>query len=341
MATKAQKKKSPKKAPKRGKTTRKATGKTVSRKASKKKVAKTTRTKAGKKAKKKATSTGRRTKAPKKGSKRTGSASKPASKRFKSATLVEQSHQIYCEAQMLRSVVSALSGSSSRPMSVEDRARRNALSESFCLHFRTLLDFLWEGRAGKKEAVARDFFATPRRWKPAKPKDYRDLKKRLAKEINALTTTRYSDLEIEEWPYRRIFDEIFVDIDRFQSTAPAENLHGCWRERPIAAVSADGARSSTVAGTGPGDAPKPEVESDAAQPGFAERDFNEPEAARPAPAVAAGSLFSGPESLRPAWSSTTGDEEEQDQEERDEAQTEESKEPVFTRGFSLLGSDED
>jgi len=105
----------------------------------------------------------------------------------------------------------ALKLSCGEPQNDFDAARKNCYLESFVLHFRNLVDFLYEPRNAKPDDIlAIDFFPDPNAWKtirPAKTAEILDAETRVNKLAVHLTYDRqvlppnwgtsklYSDLE--------------------------------------------------------------------------------------------------------------------------------------------------
>lgn len=92
------------------------------------------------------------------------------------------------EYQMLMATAIELSNSS-HPQHV-----RNSLLESFTIHLRALVDFIWEPqRLRDDDAVASDFFNSPEKWlnvRPSFPDALEPARSRTGKEVAHLTYAR-------------------------------------------------------------------------------------------------------------------------------------------------------
>lgn len=71
---------------------------------------------------------------------------------------------------------------------------KNSLLESFTIHLRALIDFLWEAQKLREDdAVASDFFSSPDKWfqvQPKYPTALEPARSRTGKEVAHLTYTR-------------------------------------------------------------------------------------------------------------------------------------------------------
>ena len=108
----------------------------------------------------------------------------------------------------------------------------NAFIESFTIHARRLLYFLYAGNPKSDDVIADDFFPTSLKWKKARPGKTKILKKvhrRVAKEVAHLTYDRqYVTPEMKKWPFLQIARDIEVSFNEFLRIVPMELLGERW-----------------------------------------------------------------------------------------------------------------
>ena len=93
------------------------------------------------------------------------------------------------EVWMLEAVARRLAAlPADESLSDEDRPLKNALIESFALHFRNLASFLWPSEEPRPKDVVVGHFAPE--WLPAKPPGLDDLVRRVGRKVAHLTTYR-------------------------------------------------------------------------------------------------------------------------------------------------------
>ncbi len=103
----------------------------------------------------------------------------------------------------------------------------NALLESFNIHARGLLDFLWRDTARPDDMLACHYST---RWPALRPQTLPpvldDLNRRVGKEIAHLTYTRLKTPKPEDrpWNYPAIMSEMEKLLDAFLRTVPDECL---------------------------------------------------------------------------------------------------------------------
>jgi hypothetical protein len=101
---------------------------------------------------------------------------------------------------------------------IMDMAGRNADIESFGLHTRILVDFLYDQRGKETDAIARDYVNDPSAWQRARPKKPRDLKlvnERVGIEVAHLSYLRSAPSK--DWPYPKIWDALRSVLREFVS----------------------------------------------------------------------------------------------------------------------------
>ncbi len=109
----------------------------------------------------------------------------------------------------------------------EQRVIVNALLESFTIHTRSLLDFLYSpSRPKGDDVVAEDFFDDPKVWyrqRPAKSDLLKGVHKRVAKEVAHLTYARIGITpEAKQWQFNAIAVELVQVFQKFANLLPAD-----------------------------------------------------------------------------------------------------------------------
>ena len=133
--------------------------------------------------------------------------------------LIKATEHLKYEYSMLLAVTEALSAGL-----VLNQFLKNALLESFAIHFRALVDFLYRpANARSDDMAAEDFFDDQARWSEVRPTISPILdrgRRRAHKEIAHLTYARLAITESEKgWPFREITTEIRSLMDLFQETS--------------------------------------------------------------------------------------------------------------------------
>lgn len=104
----------------------------------------------------------------------------------------------------------------------------NALLESFAIHLRALIDFLWERDVKPDDALAKDFFETPNQWqemRPVIPAVFSSVRKRVGKEIAHITYARlHVEPEAKPWPITEMAQEMHAALAIFIDYADAALL---------------------------------------------------------------------------------------------------------------------
>jgi hypothetical protein len=151
----------------------------------------------------------------------------PARKQRTVEELKEASNHLHYEAWMLTSLASGLASGIAGQGPVA-----NALLESFVIHVRALMDFLYAEAPQSDDVVAEDYFANPDEWRRERPL-LQDLlaqaKRRAGKEIAHLTYARLDVTpETKPWPFIQIAEEITAVLNVFLANVPNENLGSQW-----------------------------------------------------------------------------------------------------------------
>ncbi len=114
----------------------------------------------------------------------------------------------------------------------EQTVIHNAMVESFTIHTRALLDFLYSREPHDDDVIAEDFFGDPEQWLKTR-RDKTELlgqvHRRVAKEIAHLTYVR-QDITPEEkgWRFLEIANQLKHVIDEFLTEIPRDLLGKRW-----------------------------------------------------------------------------------------------------------------
>ena len=137
------------------------------------------------------------------------------------------SNHLYYEIWMLTSLASIMASRITGEV-----VKNNAFIESFTIHARGLLYFLYAGDPQPNDVIADDFFPTSQEWKEARPGKTQILKKvhrRVAKEVAHLTYDRqYVTPEMKGWPFLQIAKDIKVALNEFLRIVPEKLLGPRW-----------------------------------------------------------------------------------------------------------------
>lgn len=120
----------------------------------------------------------------------------------------------------------------------DDPIAENALLESFGVHSRNLIDFLWRDKPMKgTDAIASDYVGE---WEaPAMSERLSRVKGRVGKEMVHLSYNRLDVSEDEKgWQVLGIGPEITCAFGAFVTAVPAERVPEGWHERAYAATGA-------------------------------------------------------------------------------------------------------
>ena len=129
----------------------------------------------------------------------------------------------------------------------ERQTIHNALLESFTVHARVLLHFLYGSKSQSDDVLAEDFFDTPSVWqqrRPGKSPLLDTVSKRVGKEVAHLTYKRLEVTpETKPWSYLGIVKEIGLVLMEFSKTVPVSRLKDAvvstFRELGIPDLNAD------------------------------------------------------------------------------------------------------
>lgn len=143
--------------------------------------------------------------------------------------LQEASNHLHYELWMLSSLAQSMaSGISSQGWLT------NALLESFVVHVRGVMDFLYNDTPQKDDVVAQDYFSSTEEWINIRPELSGHLstaKSRAGKEVAHLTYARLAvTQDTKPWPYGAIANEITSVIQIFLQKVPREKLGSEWQK---------------------------------------------------------------------------------------------------------------
>ena len=110
----------------------------------------------------------------------------------------------------------------------------NALLESFTVHGRILLDFLYSDKPQADDVIAEDFFPDPDQWlqsRPPKTDLLKSVHRRVAKEVAHLTYARQVVTpETKPWPFVQVANDVNAVFSRFLSKVPLNSLGPNWED---------------------------------------------------------------------------------------------------------------
>ena len=109
----------------------------------------------------------------------------------------------------------------------------NALLESFVIHVRAVMDFLYNDSPQPDDVIAEDYFTSPDEWRKVRP-DLTELlkssKRRAGKEVAHLTYARLDVTpETKPWAFIQIANEISSIINIFLQHVPKSKLGSQWK----------------------------------------------------------------------------------------------------------------
>jgi hypothetical protein len=113
---------------------------------------------------------------------------------------------------------------------------QNPLLESFLIHTRILMDFLYpDDSPDEDDIIANDFFDDWQAWNPMPSDESKEVMKarkwRINKQLAHLTYTRLGvSQKDKEWVVEYVTEEIFRTLEVFVRKAPDERLHAQFSE---------------------------------------------------------------------------------------------------------------
>lgn len=106
-------------------------------------------------------------------------------------------------------------------------ALQNALIESFVVHARALLDFLYGPAKLQPDDVVADDYVDAAMWATSRPQESASLegvRSRAGKEIAHLTYKRLERTDKKNWDFARIAADIGSLLDKFVTLVPVSNM---------------------------------------------------------------------------------------------------------------------
>lgn len=136
------------------------------------------------------------------------------------------SHHLWYEFEMFLALTQELSKECS-PGTI-----KNALLESFGIHVRNLIDFLYIENPGSDDVCASDFFSCKEDWfkiRPGLTSLLEKAKKRANKELSHLTYKRINvTAEEKKWYFVKIFQDLLNAFNIFVENVDKELLNSDW-----------------------------------------------------------------------------------------------------------------
>jgi hypothetical protein len=146
------------------------------------------------------------------------------------AVLRDVSQHLYYEYSTFRTLSQAL-----RNPLFHKGAVKNALLESFAIHARVLLFFLFADNPQKDDVIAEDFLTNPEQWPQIRgemPDALKLVKQRVGKEIAHLTYARLDVTpDTKGWKFLAIADAVKQLVDTFITRVPPEHLAPAWERK--------------------------------------------------------------------------------------------------------------
>ncbi len=116
----------------------------------------------------------------------------------------------------------------------QEKVFGNSLIESFVVHLRNLIGFLYPDKVASLDVIAEDFFTDADIWEQIRPQISRSLQEardRAHREIAHLTTARISGAPPKKaWPVAALVAELKVLMKLFADHASSQRLHPSVRD---------------------------------------------------------------------------------------------------------------
>jgi hypothetical protein len=114
----------------------------------------------------------------------------------------------------------------------------NALLESFVVHVRALMDFLYNDDPRPDDVIAEDYFGNADQWRKLRPvisESLKHAKRRAGKEVAHLTYARLDVTpETKPWRFVDIANEIAAVLNIFLENVPKSKLGRQWERISVA-----------------------------------------------------------------------------------------------------------
>ncbi len=142
--------------------------------------------------------------------------------------LLEASNHLHYEVWMLSSLANGIASGIPGQGPIA-----NALLESFVIHVRAIMDFLYADNPQADDVIAEDFFGDPEQWKKTRPALSQSLsqaKRRAGKEVAHLTYARLDVTpETKPWSFVQIANEISTVMNVFLQNVPKDKMDSQWK----------------------------------------------------------------------------------------------------------------
>ncbi len=142
--------------------------------------------------------------------------------------LQNASHHLHYEIWMLTSLANGIGSGIAGQGPIA-----NALLESFVIHVRTLMDFLYNDSPQPDDVIAEDYFSSPDEWRKVRPELtelLKSSKRRAGKEVAHLTYARLDVTpETKPWAFIQIANELSAIINMFLQHVPKSKLGSQWK----------------------------------------------------------------------------------------------------------------
>ena len=143
--------------------------------------------------------------------------------------LREASDHLHYEVSMFLSLTSVLA-----ERTFDEDVIKNATLESFAIHIRAIMDFLYPSNPRRDDVLAEDFFDSPEQWwniQPQLSELLKNAKRRADKEVVHLTFARLDVTdETKPWSFIKIAKEIMNIFDTFIENVPKDRLGENWQQ---------------------------------------------------------------------------------------------------------------
>ena len=141
--------------------------------------------------------------------------------------LIAASEHVLCEVHMLQGMASGIASGMTLGSPLH-----NALTESFVVHARNLLHFLFPERPHDTDILAEHFFDEPERWyslRGTMPADLKAVRVRANKQMARIAYDRLEAVgEERRWEYLGILYVIVALVELFAQNAKSDLLHPNW-----------------------------------------------------------------------------------------------------------------
>lgn len=139
------------------------------------------------------------------------------------------SDHLHYEIQMLRGTMALLASGA-----IGTSILSNALIESFTIHARALMDFLYPKQSKESDVLAEDFFDDANTWvatRPDEPPAFGTARGRVNKEIAHITYDRQLVTpELKGWGFITLGNAILEVVQVFLRTVPRHLLGSRWQQ---------------------------------------------------------------------------------------------------------------